>query len=186
MSSAGSGSDGLNRLFELIDSLDDLVHQAKAVPMTDQVRVDKMKLYALLDHMRAAVPGAVQRPQPAPGPPPATGAFATPLAPPPDIDLSSADSLLAALEALDDAVHNAKHIPLTDDRRISAEHFYELIDRARAQIPDAVKMARWLLAEHRALAGSGAPARQAGSDPDTGMAEVDLNLALGLDEPPSG
>ena len=39
----------------LIDKLDDLVHNAKPVPLTDQVRVDKEEIYDLLDQMRATV-----------------------------------------------------------------------------------------------------------------------------------
>src|SRR6266540_932039 len=37
----------------LIDKLDDLVHQAKAVPLTDQVRIDREEIYDILDQMRA-------------------------------------------------------------------------------------------------------------------------------------
>src|ERR1017187_1946916 len=40
----------------LIDKLDDLVHNAKSVPMTDQVRGDKEEIYDILDQMRAAIP----------------------------------------------------------------------------------------------------------------------------------
>jgi vacuolar-type H+-ATPase subunit H len=40
----------------LIDKLDDLVHNAKGVPMTDQVRVDKEEIYDILDQMRATIP----------------------------------------------------------------------------------------------------------------------------------
>ena len=40
----------------LIDKLDDLVHNAKSVPMTDQVRVDKEEIYDILDQMRATIP----------------------------------------------------------------------------------------------------------------------------------
>jgi hypothetical protein len=44
-------------LLVLIDKLDDLVHNARPVPLTDQVRVDKAELFEILDQMRAAVPG---------------------------------------------------------------------------------------------------------------------------------
>ena len=37
----------------LIDKLDDLVHNARPVPLTDQVRVDREEIYDLLDQMRA-------------------------------------------------------------------------------------------------------------------------------------
>ena len=40
----------------LIAKLDDLVHSAKGVPMTDQVRVDKEEIYDILDQMRATIP----------------------------------------------------------------------------------------------------------------------------------
>jgi cell division septum initiation protein DivIVA len=39
----------------LIDKLDDLVHNARAVPLTDQVRVDKEEIHDLLDEMRATI-----------------------------------------------------------------------------------------------------------------------------------
>ena len=40
----------------LIDKLDDLVHNAKAVPLTDQVRIDREEIYDILDQMRATIP----------------------------------------------------------------------------------------------------------------------------------
>src|SRR3712207_8681266 len=40
----------------LIDKLDDLVHNAKRVPLTDEVRVDKEEIYDILDQMRATIP----------------------------------------------------------------------------------------------------------------------------------
>ena len=43
----------------LIDKLDDLIHNAKPVPLTDQVRVDKEEIYDILDQMRATIPEAV-------------------------------------------------------------------------------------------------------------------------------
>ncbi len=39
----------------LIDKLDDVVHNAKPVPLTDQVRVDKEEIYDILDQMRATI-----------------------------------------------------------------------------------------------------------------------------------
>jgi hypothetical protein len=43
-------------LLVLIDKLDDIVHNARPVPLTDQVRVDKAELYEVLDQIRAALP----------------------------------------------------------------------------------------------------------------------------------
>jgi vacuolar-type H+-ATPase subunit H len=39
----------------LIDKLDDLVHNAHAVPLTDQLRVDKEEIHDILDEMRATI-----------------------------------------------------------------------------------------------------------------------------------
>jgi vacuolar-type H+-ATPase subunit H len=43
-------------VLELIDTLHDLVHDAKHVPLSSEVRVDKEKLSHLLDEMRASIP----------------------------------------------------------------------------------------------------------------------------------
>ena len=40
----------------LIDKLDELVHNAKAVPLTDQVRIDREEIWEILDQMRATIP----------------------------------------------------------------------------------------------------------------------------------
>jgi uncharacterized protein YqgV (UPF0045/DUF77 family) len=45
----------------LIDKLDDLVHNAKAVPLTDQVRIDREEIYDILDQMRATIPEECDR-----------------------------------------------------------------------------------------------------------------------------
>src|ERR1700737_1931763 len=45
----------------LIDKLDDLVHNAKPVPLTDQVRVDKGETYDILDQMRATIPEEIKQ-----------------------------------------------------------------------------------------------------------------------------
>ena len=44
----------------LIDKLDDVVHNARPVPLTDQVRVDREEIYDLLDQMRATIPGEIK------------------------------------------------------------------------------------------------------------------------------
>ena len=45
----------------LIDKLDDTVHNAKLVPMTGQVRVDKEEIYDILDQMRATIPEEIKQ-----------------------------------------------------------------------------------------------------------------------------
>jgi cell division septum initiation protein DivIVA len=45
----------------LIDKLDDLVHNGKPVPLTDQVRVEREEVYDILDQMRATVPEEIKQ-----------------------------------------------------------------------------------------------------------------------------
>jgi hypothetical protein len=48
-------------VLELINELRALVHGAKRVPLRDQVRVDKEKLYGLLDQMRSTIPEEIKQ-----------------------------------------------------------------------------------------------------------------------------
>jgi hypothetical protein len=48
-------------VLELIDELRGLVHGAKQVPLRDQVRVDKKKLYDLRDQMRSTIPEEIKQ-----------------------------------------------------------------------------------------------------------------------------
>jgi len=45
----------------LIERLDELVQNAKAVPLTEQVRLDRDEIFALLDQMRATIPDEVKQ-----------------------------------------------------------------------------------------------------------------------------
>jgi hypothetical protein len=47
-------------LLVLIDKLDDVMHKARPVPLTDQVRVDKEQIYDILDQLRAAIPESLK------------------------------------------------------------------------------------------------------------------------------
>jgi len=45
----------------LIDKLDDLVHNARAVPFSDKVAIDREAIYELLDQMRAVIPEEIKQ-----------------------------------------------------------------------------------------------------------------------------
>ena len=45
----------------LIDKLDDLVHNARQLPIGGQVRVDKEEIYDILDQMRATIPEEIKQ-----------------------------------------------------------------------------------------------------------------------------
>jgi hypothetical protein len=46
---------------ELVDKLDDLIHNAKVVPLTSQVRIDREEIYEILDQLRVAIPEELKR-----------------------------------------------------------------------------------------------------------------------------
>jgi len=48
-------------LLRIIDRLDDLVHNAKPVPLTDQVRLNKDEVFDMLDQMRATLPEEIRQ-----------------------------------------------------------------------------------------------------------------------------
>jgi hypothetical protein len=46
---------------DLVDKLDDLIHNAKTVPLTGQVRIDRDAFYEILDQLRVAIPEEIRR-----------------------------------------------------------------------------------------------------------------------------
>jgi len=46
---------------ELVDKLDDLIHNAKVVPLTSQVRIDRDEVYEILDQLRVTIPEEIKR-----------------------------------------------------------------------------------------------------------------------------
>jgi cell division septum initiation protein DivIVA len=59
--------------------------------------------------------------------------------------------VLALIDKLDDLVHNARPVPLTDQVRIDREAIYELLDEMRSTIPEEVKQARWIVKERQEM-----------------------------------
>jgi hypothetical protein len=57
-------SDDVGTLLELIGRLDDVVHEAKPLPLTDQVRLDKDEVYAILDGRRSGHASRARRGRP--------------------------------------------------------------------------------------------------------------------------
>jgi len=45
----------------LIDKLDELVQNAKSVPMTDQVRIDREEIWEIIDQMRSTIPEEIKQ-----------------------------------------------------------------------------------------------------------------------------
>src|SRR3954452_20374006 len=53
--------------------------------------------------------------------------------------------VLVLIDKLDDLVHNARPVPLTDQVRVDREEIYDLLDQMRATIPEEIKQARWIV-----------------------------------------
>jgi len=59
--------------------------------------------------------------------------------------------VLVLIDKLDELVHNAKAVPLTDQVRIDREEIWEILDQMRATIPDEIKQARWIVKERQEM-----------------------------------
>src|SRR4249920_3814095 len=59
--------------------------------------------------------------------------------------------VLVLIDKLDDLVHNARAVPLTDQVRIDREAIYELLDQMRSTIPEEIKQARWIVKERQEM-----------------------------------
>src|ERR1700719_2172862 len=59
--------------------------------------------------------------------------------------------VLVLIDKLDDTVHNAKPMPLTDQVRVDKEEIYDILDQMRATIPEEIKQARWIVKERQEM-----------------------------------
>src|SRR5437868_2021387 len=59
--------------------------------------------------------------------------------------------VLVLIDKLDDLVHNAKPVPLTDQVRVDKEEIYDILDQMRATIPEEIKQARWIVKERQEM-----------------------------------
>src|SRR5205809_935578 len=59
--------------------------------------------------------------------------------------------VLVLIDKLDDLVHNAKAVPLTDQVRLDREEVYDILDQMRATIPEEIKQARWIVKERQEM-----------------------------------
>src|SRR5829696_8381138 len=59
--------------------------------------------------------------------------------------------VLVLIDKLDDLLHNARPVPLTDQVRVDREEIYDLLDQMRATIPEEIKQARWIVKERQEM-----------------------------------
>ena len=55
--------------------------------------------------------------------------------------------VLVLIDKLDEAVQNAKPVPLSSHVRVDKEETYHLLDQMRTTIPEEIKQARWIAKE---------------------------------------
>ena len=59
--------------------------------------------------------------------------------------------VLVLIDKLDDLIHNAKSVPLSDNVRVDKEEIYDILDQMRATIPEEIKQARWIVKERQEM-----------------------------------
>ena len=59
--------------------------------------------------------------------------------------------VLVLIDKLDDIIHNARSVPLTDSVMIDREEIYDILDQMRATIPEEIKQARWIVKERQEM-----------------------------------
>ena len=69
----------------------------------------------------------------------------------PTVNSAEPMDVLVLIDKLDDLVHNAKAVPLTDQVRIDREEIYDILDQMRATIPEEIKQARWIVKERQEM-----------------------------------
>ena len=59
--------------------------------------------------------------------------------------------VLVLIDKLDDVIHNARSVPLTDSVMIDREEIYDILDQMRSTIPEEIKQARWIVKERQEM-----------------------------------
>src|SRR6267142_2347317 len=87
--------------------------------------------------------------------------------------------VLVLIDKLDDLVHNAKAVPLTDQVRIDREEIYDILDQMRATIPEEIKQARWIVKERQEMLAEAKLEIEDWADGILSTLEVNLDKFLG-------
>jgi cell division septum initiation protein DivIVA len=58
---------------------------------------------------------------------------------------------MALIDRIEEAMDNARSLPLTKQRLVDQEKVYEIIDEIRASFPDELKQARWIVKERQEM-----------------------------------
>ncbi len=59
--------------------------------------------------------------------------------------------IMALIDRIEELVDNGRSIPLSGSKMIDPEKVYEIVDEIRAQFPDELKQARWIVKERQEM-----------------------------------
>jgi cell division septum initiation protein DivIVA len=59
--------------------------------------------------------------------------------------------ILALVDRIEELVDDGRDVPMSSRRMVDAEKIYEIIDEIRAQYPDELKQARWIVKERQEM-----------------------------------
>ncbi len=59
--------------------------------------------------------------------------------------------IMALIDRIEEIVDNGRGVPLTGNKMVDPDAVYEVIDEIRAQFPDELKQARWIVKERQEM-----------------------------------
>ncbi len=59
--------------------------------------------------------------------------------------------IMALIDRIEELVDNGRSIPLSGSKMVDPEKVYEIVDEIRAQFPDELKQARWIVKERQEM-----------------------------------
>lgn len=59
--------------------------------------------------------------------------------------------IMALIDRVEEIVDNARTVPFTSSKMVDPEKVYEIVDEIRAQFPDELKQARWIVKERQEM-----------------------------------
>ncbi len=59
--------------------------------------------------------------------------------------------IMALIDRIEELIDNGRNMPLVSGRIVDADKIYEIIDEIRAQFPDELKQARWIVKERQEM-----------------------------------
>jgi F0F1-type ATP synthase membrane subunit b/b' len=59
--------------------------------------------------------------------------------------------IMALIDRIEELIDNGRNVPLSQARMVDADKIYEIIDEIRAQFPDELKQARWIVKERQEM-----------------------------------